>query len=255
MEPTHSHNVRHAHGAALTPTRPRGRQVQELRVALGWQERFALAGECSVLDMGLHHPKCALPRAFTVARHGPDNAEAALPTRPVQYPHEASIFLAYTQSLHLRCVYFDLMKDGPPRPAAFFTAPGALEAMLGRSAAFTTSVRIAGEWLWAALGSNLASGGTGASASTNSNAPRAGILGGSGGMRTGFGSAGKGSMGSAGSMGTGGGRDGTDAKRRRFFHVRCSGAACLRCSSLSTGLAGATVCAACPAMVNVNSVV
>ena len=164
--------------------------MQELRVALGWKERFAMESPFMVLDMGLHTPKSAVPRAFRFRRYGARNLEAPLPCRPVQYHHTTNIFHAYTRDLHLRSLHFDMGDDkADVRTASFFTSPGAVEAMLNVSMPYLVSLRVAGEWTW-----DMRTG-TGSRLETRV-VPRSAVSKASGSI------------------------EGTQDRRRRFFHVR-----------------------------------
>jgi hypothetical protein len=123
-------------------------QLQELRVALGWKERFSpMCSSFMILDMGLHMPKSALPRCLHVHKFGRLNTEKRLPTRPVESYCTANIFHAYTRDLHLRSLHFD-MNEEKEWVSSFFTAPGSVECMLGQSSPYMVSMRVAGEWMW-----------------------------------------------------------------------------------------------------------
>lgn len=73
------------------PVQVRGRspcrQLQELRVALGWKERFASPLAFFVLDVGIGKPKQPPPLAVMRARVGRHNDDLALPELPVRLPH------------------------------------------------------------------------------------------------------------------------------------------------------------------------
>lgn len=122
------------------------RQLQQLRVALGWGERLSMTSSFVVLDVGLHTPKAALPRCLHVRRIGRYNTEKALTPRPVQYYTTANVFHAYTRDLRVRSLYFDMQQERE-WASSFFTAPGSVEAMLGRYTRHIVSVRVSGEWL------------------------------------------------------------------------------------------------------------
>ena len=188
------------------------RQLQQLRVALGWCERLSLSAPFVVLDVGLHTPKAALPRCLHVRRIGRYNTERALPPRPVQYYTTANVFHAYTRDLRVRALYFDMQQERE-WASSFFTAPGSVEAMLGRYTSHVVSVRVCGEWVAPGGGSS-----------------RRHRLGGGRRVLPTM----RGGGGGGGSLGSADSRD-ADLElhyRKRFFHVRVG----LCCPSLTQGV-------------------
>jgi hypothetical protein len=121
------------------------RQLQELRVALGWKERFALESTYFVLDMGSHCIKSKIPAAFHFQYVGEQNVARRLPRLPVQYYTRATVYQAYTRDLHMRCLYFDML-DMQATASSFFTAPGGLEFLLGQPCPHMVSMCVSGEW-------------------------------------------------------------------------------------------------------------
>jgi hypothetical protein len=99
------------------------------------------------LDMGLQTPKPVLPRSFHIVKTGRLNEEHALPPRPVQYYTTTNIFHVYTRELRFRSIHFDMLQD-KEWASCFFSAPGSVEAMLGRYTRHIVSVRVAADWLW-----------------------------------------------------------------------------------------------------------
>lgn len=63
------------------------RQLLELRVALGWKERFASSLAFFLLDVGIGKPKQVPPAAITKARIGRHNDQIDLPRLPVRSRH------------------------------------------------------------------------------------------------------------------------------------------------------------------------
>lgn len=131
------------------------RQLLQLRVALGWKERFSGASTFMVLDMGLHTPKPMLPRSLHFVKTGRLNVEHALPPRPVQYYTTTNVFHVYTRDLRCRSIHFDMLQE-KEWASSFFSAPGSVEAMLGRYTRYIVSVRVAADWVWPVKNSGFA---------------------------------------------------------------------------------------------------
>lgn len=104
-----------------------------------------MASSFMVIDMGLHSPKPALPEAMHMYRSGRYNERKQLPPTPINYFGMTTIYHAYTRDLHLRSLHF-AMADVKEWMASFFTAPGAIECMLGLPTPFIVCLRISGDW-------------------------------------------------------------------------------------------------------------
>lgn len=138
----------HSSGAARNSKRAIAlcRQLQELRVALGWKERFAMGSAYFVVDMGVRTLKVRPAPALREQYVGIDNTPQSLPAMPVQYAARATVYHAYLRDLHLRCLFFDML-DMQAAPHSFATAPGSVEYLLGRACPFLACVSVSGEWL------------------------------------------------------------------------------------------------------------
>ena len=120
-------------------------QLQEMLVALGWKERFSPANPFMVFDMGTHSPKAALPQSLFSYKSGASNKVRALPVQPIVYKHKTAIYHTYSRDLHFRSLYFDLTKD-VDWPGSYFSAPGAIEAVLGTPVPFMVCMSVMGDW-------------------------------------------------------------------------------------------------------------
>eukprot|EP00892_Ulva_mutabilis_P007895 jgi/Ulvmu1/5478/UM023_0014.1 len=140
-------SVQRRENAGLDLTTRIIKQLQELRVALGWKERFATPLAFFLLDVGVGKPKQPPPLAVLRARVGRHNDVVDLQDLPVQYYSMVNVYHAYTRDLHLRSLYFDRTAE-VTWPTGFFRAPGALEYVLSQRAPFIVSMRIAAEWVY-----------------------------------------------------------------------------------------------------------